>query len=75
MYRVFSSSLDEEGAPSHQRWPKGPDRILLHKELEEKVKAALDELPPDQRMAIVFREVEGSLTGKWQNRWAVLSER
>jgi RNA polymerase sigma-70 factor, ECF subfamily len=60
MYRVFSSSLDEEGAPQPSEMAeKGPDRILLHKELEEKVKAALDELPPDQRMAIVFREMEG----------------
>jgi RNA polymerase sigma factor (sigma-70 family) len=60
MYRVFSSSLDEEGAPQPSEMAeRGPDRILLHKELEEKVKAALDELPPDQRMAIVFREMEG----------------
>ena len=60
MHRFFSSSLDEEGAPQPSEGAeKGPDRILLHKELEGKVKAALDELPPDQRMAIVFREVEG----------------
>jgi len=60
MHKVFSSSLDEEGAPQPPDIPeKGPDRILLHKELEEKVKNALDKLPSDQRMAIVFREVEG----------------
>ncbi len=60
MHRFFSSSLDEEGAPQpSEEAERGPDRILLHKELEGKVRAALNELPPDQRMAIVYREVEG----------------
>jgi RNA polymerase sigma-70 factor (ECF subfamily) len=36
-----------------------PDRILLNKELDEKVRSAMEKLPTDQRMAIVLREVEG----------------
>jgi RNA polymerase sigma-70 factor (ECF subfamily) len=38
---------------------KRPDSILLQKELEERVKVALEKLPADQRMALIFREVEG----------------
>ena len=60
MHKVFSLSLDEEGAPQPSEVAeKRPDRILLHKELEEKVRIALHKLPADQRMAIVSREVEG----------------
>jgi RNA polymerase sigma-70 factor (ECF subfamily) len=53
-------SLDEEGSfqPSDEA-EKGPERILLHKELEERVKWAMDKLPAEQRAALVFREVEG----------------
>jgi RNA polymerase sigma-70 factor (ECF subfamily) len=52
--------VEEEGGFQLSEQPeKGPDRILLHKELEEKVKKAMDALPADQRMAIVFREIEG----------------
>jgi RNA polymerase sigma-70 factor (ECF subfamily) len=53
-------SLDEEGSfqPSDEV-EKGPERILLHKELEERVKWAMDKLPAEQRAALVFREVEG----------------
>jgi len=36
-----------------------PDRVLAHKELEEKVKWAMNQLSPDQKAALVFREVEG----------------
>ena len=38
---------------------KRPDHILAHKELEERVKLALEKLPADQRAAVIFREVEG----------------
>jgi len=38
---------------------KRPDRILAHKELEERVKLAMDKLPPEQKAALIFREVEG----------------
>jgi RNA polymerase sigma-70 factor (ECF subfamily) len=54
------SSLDQEGSfqPSDDL-EKGPERILLQKELEEKVKLAMDKLPAEQRAALIFRDVEG----------------
>ena len=54
------SSLDEEGSfePS-DTLEKGPERILLQKELEERVKQAMDKLPAEQRAALIFRDVEG----------------
>lgn len=54
------SSLDEmEGFQPSEGIEKSPDSILLRKELEERVKVALEKLPNDQRMALIFREVEG----------------
>ena len=38
---------------------KRPDRIFAHKELEEKLKWAMEKLPPEQKAALIFREVEG----------------
>jgi RNA polymerase sigma-70 factor (ECF subfamily) len=38
---------------------KRPDRILAQKELEERVKLAMEKLPGDQRSALIFREIEG----------------
>jgi RNA polymerase sigma-70 factor (ECF subfamily) len=60
MGKQFVSSLDEEGSfePSEEI-EKGPERILLRKELEEKVKWAMDKLPTEQKVALLFREVEG----------------
>ena len=54
------SSLDVEGSfqPSDDL-EKGPERILLQKELEERVKLAMDKLPTEQRTALIFRDVEG----------------
>jgi RNA polymerase sigma-70 factor (ECF subfamily) len=54
------SSLDEEGSfePS-DGGEKGPERILLQKELEGRVKLAMDKLPAEQKAAIIFRDVEG----------------
>ncbi|MEW6377172.1 MAG: sigma-70 family RNA polymerase sigma factor [Thermodesulfobacteriota bacterium] len=54
------SSLDEEGAfqPSDEV-EKRPDRILIHKELEEKLNLTMRKLPVDQRKALLLREVEG----------------
>lgn len=58
--KQFISSLDEEGSfePSDEL-EKGPERILLQKELEERVKGAMEKLPPEQRAALIFRDVEG----------------
>lgn len=58
--KQFVSSLDEEGTPEpSDTLEKGPERILLQKELEERVKRAMDRLPAEQRAAIIFRDVEG----------------
>jgi RNA polymerase sigma-70 factor (ECF subfamily) len=58
--KQFISSLDEEGSlePSDEV-EKGPERILLQKELEERVKLAMDKLPAEQKAALIFRDVEG----------------
>jgi RNA polymerase sigma-70 factor (ECF subfamily) len=54
------SSLDEmEGFQPSAGDEKRPDNILLRKEFGEKMKEALEKLPSDQRMALIFREVEG----------------
>ena len=58
--KQFVSSLDEEGSfePSDTA-ERGPERMLLQKELEGRVKLAMDRLPPEQRAALIFRDVEG----------------
>ena len=54
------SSLDqEEGFEPAEDPERRPDRIFLYREMEGKVNEALNELPADQRTAIVLREVEG----------------
>ncbi len=54
------SSLDQEGSfQPPDDLEKGPERILLQKELEERVKLAMDKLPAEQRAALIFRDVEG----------------
>ncbi|NWF92126.1 MAG: sigma-70 family RNA polymerase sigma factor [Syntrophaceae bacterium] len=60
MEKFRLSSLEEEGAfqPS-DRVEERPDSILMHKESEQRVRASLEKLPRDQRMALIFREVEG----------------
>ncbi len=58
--KQFVSSLDEEGSfEPTDAVEKGPERILLQKELEERVKRAMDKLPAEQRAALIFRDVEG----------------
>ena len=58
--KQFMSSLNEEGSfePPDEA-EKGPERILLQKELEERVKLAMDRLPAEQKAALIFRDVEG----------------
>ena len=57
--KQFISSLDEEGSfePSDEA-ERGPEKILLQKELEERVKGAMEKLPAEQRAALIFRDVE-----------------
>ena len=53
-------SMDEEdGFQLSDDADKRPDRILDHKELEAKVKWSMDQLSPDQKAVLIFREVEG----------------
>jgi RNA polymerase sigma-70 factor (ECF subfamily) len=58
--KKFASSLDEEGSfePSDGA-EKGPERVFLQKELEERVKRAMDKLPAEQKAALIFRDIEG----------------
>jgi RNA polymerase sigma-70 factor (ECF subfamily) len=37
----------------------GPDRVLAQKELAERLQSALDQLPFEQRTAVVLREIDG----------------
>jgi len=58
--KIFTSSIDEEGGftpvdDSENR----PDRKAVRKELQERLKKALDKLPSDQRAALIYREMEG----------------
>jgi RNA polymerase sigma-70 factor, ECF subfamily len=58
--KQFMSSLDVEGSFEPSDEPeKGPEKILLQKELEERVKRAMDKLPAEQKAALIFRDVEG----------------
>jgi len=58
-------SLNEDGSfePS-DGVEKRPDSLLLDKELEERVRQALEKLPADQKAAFIFREVEGLSYGE-----------
>lgn len=59
-YKIQTSSIDEDGGfQLSEEAVKRPDHILIHKELEERVRIAMEKLPPDQRAALIFREVEG----------------
>jgi len=58
--KQFFSSLDEEGSfEPPDELERGPERVLLQKELEERVKWAMSKLPPEQKAALIFRDVEG----------------
>lgn len=52
-------SLDEEGSfqPSDSE-EKRPDHIAARKEMEEKVRWAIDQLPQDQKATLIYREIE-----------------
>ena len=58
--KQFFSSLDQEGSfEPPDELEKGPERVLLQKELEERVKWAMSKLPAEQKAALIFRDVEG----------------
>jgi RNA polymerase sigma-70 factor (ECF subfamily) len=61
MKKVPPLSMDEEGEEFQlpDDADRRPDRILDQKELEARVKWAVDQLPSDQKAVLIFREVEG----------------
>ena len=58
--RFPTSRLDEEGKgqPSDEA-EKRPDNILLDKELDEILNAAMEKLSKEQKAAILYRDLEG----------------
>lgn len=58
--KSVAESLDEEGAPEPvEELERGPERMILQKEQEERVKKAIETLPLDQKTTLLLREVEG----------------
>jgi RNA polymerase sigma-70 factor (ECF subfamily) len=61
-HRAQQVSLDQH-IQDHGELPatvdSGPDRLVGQKQLGERIRAALDNLPFDQRTAIVLREIDG----------------
>ena len=61
-HRADQVSLDQHIALHGEFRSNGdttPDRVLAQKELAERLQQALDQLPFDQRTAIVLREIDG----------------
>jgi len=61
-HRAQQVSLDQhiqDHGELPERVDSGPDRLVGQKQLREKIRAALDGLPFDQRTAIVLREIDG----------------
>ncbi len=50
---------DEAGEAAHHHVEASPVKRLERKRLADKIQWAIDQLPPDQRTAIMLREVEG----------------
>jgi RNA polymerase sigma-70 factor (ECF subfamily) len=62
-HRAQQVSLDEH-VRDHGDFPEqndggSPDRMLDRKELADRIRAALDRLPFDQKTAVVLREIDG----------------
>jgi RNA polymerase sigma-70 factor (ECF subfamily) len=62
-HRSQQVSLDEHiqghGELPEQGSAGSPDRLLGQKQLAERIRVALDQLPFDQRTAVVLREIDG----------------
>ena len=50
---------DEAGEAAHHHVAASPAKRLERKRLADQIQQAIDQLPPDQRTAIMLREVEG----------------
>ena len=57
---VFEGRFSDNG--SWSRPPRGPEDLLTGKEAAREISVCLDTLPDRQRLAFVFREVEGMST-------------
>lgn len=61
-HRAQQVSLDQH-VQDHGDLPdatdRGPDRLVGQKQLAERIRAALDRLPFEQRTAVVLREIDG----------------
>lgn len=53
------ASRDEDGTLHEQHTDDSPSQLVLRKQLNERIYAALDELTDDAREVILLREVEG----------------
>jgi RNA polymerase sigma-70 factor (ECF subfamily) len=42
-----------------QNWGQGPEQRLLSGEVQQVIRAAIDQLPPGQREVVVLRDVQG----------------
>ena len=62
-HRAQQVSLDEHirdhGDPPERNNNGSPDRVLGQKELADRLRVALNDLPFDQRTALVLREIDG----------------
>ena len=59
---VFESRFSETGSWSQP--PRGPDDQLFAKEARQEIGDCLEAAPDNQRLAFLFREVEGLSTGE-----------
>ena len=59
---MCSSDLEhirDHGDPPERSHDGSPDRVLGQKVLADRIRTALDDLPFDQRTALVLREIDG----------------
>ena len=59
LYEEGTASRDADGVISLAHHRHDPGRDLERKELRDRIFAALDTLPPDQKQVILLREIEG----------------
>ena len=55
----FEAHVRSAGEPAAEAEAAAPDRLFGRKELSQRIRASLDQLPFDQRSAIVLREIDG----------------
>jgi RNA polymerase sigma-70 factor (ECF subfamily) len=58
-FAAFEESFESELAPEAGGQIKNPEEEALERAFDENVQRALDELPPDYRMAVLLADIEG----------------